>query len=389
VGDAYPGDDWAAMFARGFGVFARTAALLCAHCGYVGLELLPLDAGDTNRPDAGAAPDAEVQDARSQDARAPDDAAPELDASAEDASAEDASAEDASADAASAEDASAALDGQVADAARADAQVADASSADASLADAALPCDLAGNWGAKLTVSTSWPASGVVLAGSGTSTLWLRYQTNASGAIVPGSSAACGLLLPSATTPPALGSQTYQPLFANALFDAVPARVVGTAGALTVGGSGFPGSPVTLAPTAFLLGATLMDPVNDPWPAASALVSADQDLDLAPAITVGFPSGSLVPIGANMYVDQAYLAVRLAFGATLTLNSCDLLSGSAVVTHFDSHVLGCHILNGGSCMDAQRNAFDAARPIYTPGSATLTVRTLANATCAVVRSTLP
>jgi hypothetical protein len=363
------------MFARACRATGAIAALLCAHCGYVGIELTdPIDGGTASDTGVAVEIDARLQDARSVD---------DLDARSEDAEAgtgpEDSALEDASRDA-EAIGADAAVDAQADDATTPDA------SDDAVVDAGPTQCDLTGDWVAKLTVSVSWPATAGTLAGAGLGSLWMRYQASADGGIIAGSRAACGVTLPSTTSIPALGGESYQPVFADAFFDALPARVIGTNGSVSINGTGVPGDTVTMGSTAYVFGTALADPVMGAWPAVGALAANDQDMDGAPGVTLGF-TGAEPLIGVGVRADQAYVAARFAFQSTLTVLTCDQMQGTSAVSRFDTHFVGCHVQGGGACSTAQRDLFDSNRPIYTVNAGNMAARKIAGATCA--RSVLP
>ncbi|MET0283515.1 MAG: hypothetical protein ABW352_03575, partial [Polyangiales bacterium] len=261
-------------------------ALLGTHCGYLGLDLQDLPVVDTDARveapnDAQMGVPNEPLDARSEDG-AIEAARREAAAPVEDAAVEDAAIEDAINQDAATEDAALVEDTGVEDA-----------GVDAMLDAAPMRCDLAGDWVARLNIATTWPASGGVMAGSGTSSIWLRYQASAAGGIVGGSLVACGATLPAVTAIVPIG-EVYRPQFADALFDALPARVLATNASFSITGAGFPGDLVNMTPSAFVFGTTLADPVNSAWLPNIALVDNDQDLDGNPGVTVDFMGRPLV-----------------------------------------------------------------------------------------------
>lgn len=354
------------MFAGARGVAGGIAALLCAHCGYFGVELLPAEVvvADGGR-DAGVV--AEIEDAGSVDAPPTSEDASSLDAFVDDAANDDAAVDDAT------------VDAYVADA------NVDASGADASVDAGPVRCELAGDWVAQLRIATSW-AAGAVLPGSGTTTIWLRYQASATGGIVAGSLIACGASLPSTTTPT---FETYAPRFADSVFDTLPPRVVATNASFGLSGSGFPGDVVTLAPVAFVFGTTLADPVASGWPLNSLLPANDQDVDGQPGTTVDFTGSIHPPVDGQRRAAQGYIAARIAFGGNASVVDCSTLMGPVTVSRFDTHFVGCALDGGGSCSASQRDFLDLNRPLYAAGSSTLTARKVPNATCPIARSTLP
>jgi hypothetical protein len=96
--------------------------------------------------------------------------------------------------------------------------------------------------------------------------------------------------------------------------------------------------------------------------------------------------------------DQLYLVSRsnIAISAK-RMNDCTHGSGTATVTAFDNHIVGCHIKGGGACTSDQVSFIDQNRTVYGPdannvvssshpimGTATL-VQLPAGSTCADAR----
>ena len=59
-------------------------------------------------------------------------------------------------------------------------------------------------------------------------------------------------------------------------------------------------------------------------------------------------------------------------------------------THFENHVIGCHVSGGDDCMPSEINFVDQNRMIYEVTGATAQTKIVAEtATCADVRAALP
>jgi hypothetical protein len=59
-------------------------------------------------------------------------------------------------------------------------------------------------------------------------------------------------------------------------------------------------------------------------------------------------------------------------------------------THFDNHVMGCHVMGGQECTAAEATFVDNNRTIFQVSSATNQIKIVPdNATCADVRAALP
>lgn len=89
--------------------------------------------------------------------------------------------------------------------------------------------------------------------------------------------------------------------------------------------------------------------------------------------------------------DKAYLASRLVASLSGTISAgCTSISGTATVTHFDTHIVGCELSGGaGDCAQADSDFTDSNKPAYAAGSATLSLVKIPDAgTCADVRAAL-
>ena len=85
-----------------------------------------------------------------------------------------------------------------------------------------------------------------------------------------------------------------------------------------------------------------------------------------------------------------YLASRTVVGLHGMLTSCTEGSGTADITAFDSHVVGCRVKDGNDCTPAQTDFVDQSRTIYKIASATFTIKQVPeNASCEEVRKALP
>jgi hypothetical protein len=65
-------------------------------------------------------------------------------------------------------------------------------------------------------------------------------------------------------------------------------------------------------------------------------------------------------------------------------------SGTANVSKFENHVIGCHVAGGGECNATQSKFVDDNRSVYTVNSSTFQAKVVSDtATCADVRAALP
>lgn len=348
-----------------------SALLLVSACGRINIEQLPRPQG----PGRDAGQPLDPEDAGEGDE--PDDPSDadmaEVDASDEDAALPDAEVE---------------LDGAV------DASEEDAAPPDAAV-DAGPVCSLTGTWAAQMDVQLSWPAA-LVAAGSGTLRVWGRAQVTQNGNALSVGLLPCHVQVPDFALNPLFGqNESYGITFATAPFDRSPSPFATSDTTGTVAGA-LPGGTVTLSGLSMLVGLTMANPLTDGWPAVGAVMQADHDNNGKPAVSANYKTGGAYrnpPLNMTLSArsDIAYIAARLAFTSSANVTSCDALNGSATVSAFDTHIVGCRVAGGTTdCSTAQRDFIDGSRPSYGAGSAVMRLERVAdNATCAAVRSALP
>ena len=147
---------------------------------------------------------------------------------------------------------------------------------------------------------------------------------------------------------------------------------------------------------AALIGFTLADP-NAAWPNSytgiTMTVDAEGDgsagLTALPRVGGGFVAPP-TSIAQSARVDKVYIVSRNTVSAMATRNACDTTTATLNFTHFDNHVVGCHVMGGSDCMPSDTNFVDQNRTIYQVGTAMATSKIVADtATCADVRAALP
>jgi hypothetical protein len=160
------------------------------------------------------------------------------------------------------------------------------------------------------------------------------------------------------------------------------------------------GSSVNHGYTA-LVGFTFPNAATAPWPASYTGITmpTDVDGDMAPGLTAvprnsdGYvlpPTSALGALGIGSRADKVSLVIRNVATMNVTRSSCDAAAGSAMFTHFDYHVIGCHVSGGGACSAAEVKFIDDNRTMYSVTAATAKTKVVANgATCADVRTALP
>jgi hypothetical protein len=259
----------------------------------------------------------------------------------------------------------------------------------------ATSCSVGGTWAAKLGVALTWPSSLTLATGSGQLTIYALFTGTETGNTVNATLLPCGITVPDFSGSSLAGSELYGLTFPTTLFDHSPAFLPTTAATVTLGGT-TPGSSVTVPPMAFLIGLSLASPTTTAWPTTPETVtSVDMDQDTKPGVTTPYKTGgtySNVPLNLakSARTDKAYLAARVVTSISATLASCSSISGTATVTNFDTHIIGCEVAGGTTdCTATQSDFTDSNRPGYVAGAATISlVKLAAGATCATVRGAL-
>jgi len=257
-------------------------------------------------------------------------------------------------------------------------------------------------------LQVSWPQTQGANMGTGVAHIWNRTRFAVSGNTVSGDETiGCGTALPGFSLNPLaviIGSPSMVEVdVPDSVWDQPTMPKFHTQGTLT----GFNvGSTVHTDPTVALVGLTMSNPLG-PWPSSyldPAITKVDADGDGKPGFTAvprmggGFgppPTGIFQP-GA----DRLYLVSRNVIALDGTITACDTISGTATVSFFDNHVVGCHPTSGGNpdCTvgttgqadNSQAGFVDQNRTLYTVTSSTFTAKKVADtATCADVRAALP
>jgi len=255
--------------------------------------------------------------------------------------------------------------------------------------------------GVHVIMDVSWTGDNIrIVAGTGKVHLWNRAKLAINGTMVSGDeTAACGSTLPEFMLGTiggfVVGGTKVQVLIPDQIWDspAMPKfHSQGTLSSWSVGGA------ADLDPTVALVGVTMANPMG-PWPTAAAInmqmAAVDADADMKPGFTATSRNDTpyTYPPTATLggaKADLIYIATRTVVALHGHLTTCDDISGTANVTMFDNHVVGCHVFNGGECDATQADFVDTSRTIYTPTGATFTAKKLADgATCAAVRAALP
>jgi hypothetical protein len=265
--------------------------------------------------------------------------------------------------------------------------------------------------GTNISLAVTWPGTNSAMAGSGTVHIWLLSDFTANGNSFTGPTRTCGTTLPAVTLTGlgqiAAGGKNVQIQLGSSVWSAMSMPTYNSSGTQT---GWMPSDTITVSPTVALIGLALpsgTDPTSFAWPGSSwsfpsGTTFPDHDGDGNPGITATPASGNgfvdpptAVGLGGSApSADQIYVTTRSEISLSGKWDSCSAQSGTATVTHFDNHVVGCHIKGGSTCTtgaaNTQADFLDQNRTIYMPGSATFVAKTLAaGAKCADVLSALP
>ena len=244
-----------------------------------------------------------------------------------------------------------------------------------------------------IVLAVRWPASLAIEAGQGEVHLWTKADLVFERGRVTGTARPCGSVVPALTKAGLVGGGQVQLDFPGAVWESPSMPVFQVTGS----SDGFRlGAALSMDPVASTVGLTMMDPLNDAWPGqASRITAVDHDGDGYPGIRA-IPRDPppldlwavLDPNGAR--ADAVDLATRTVVQLTGTRDSCTSAAGTAQVSAFDSHVVGCHVKGGGPCTQAQSDFIDATLPLFEVESATFEMAQVPpTATCAAVRAALP
>jgi ABC-type branched-subunit amino acid transport system substrate-binding protein len=254
-------------------------------------------------------------------------------------------------------------------------------------------CDMSGVYALELRVPVTWPASTLLMAGSGEFVSWARVQLSQSGTDLSSGVVPCGQTVPDFQNA-ILITEAYGVEYPETIFDHAP--LLPAVPALGTLGGTAPGAAFSLGRTAWLAGLELSDPIDGAWPSVATVVQRDDDADGAPGITgvyksLGQYAALPVDSAAIARADRGHIAARIVFNLDGTLTSCARAEGAATAQAVDSHTLGCQLsLSGLDCSLLQAAHLDTNTPSYVTGPAAFVLQKVADdAGCSEVRAALP
>jgi hypothetical protein len=268
-----------------------------------------------------------------------------------------------------------------------------------------------------IKLNVTWAASSVLVAGSGVADLWLKSTlTLDSMNNITGTAKPCGATLPDTSVnilsiimykiqlkfPDASWENSHMPTYAvTGKQTGVGAGAMQTINA-SVGLLGLNPSGTTSKYAMSSQAWPAPPPANQgTFPQFMASELSDDDGDGHPGITINPTNGGMYQYPPTQLstsgntTDAVYVVSRNTVALSGMLTSCVAGSGTATVSQFDNHVVGCHDAMGTNCASTTSGNtmgpgfVDNNRTIYTPGSATYTaVQIDPGATCAMVRSAI-
>ncbi len=296
----------------------------------------------------------------------------------------------------------------------------DAGSTDAATADGGCSAVSSETLAIHVKLDVSWAASVGLDSSTGrTIDLWYILALDYSGPSLSGSGKACGMTLPSIPLEPTLGNEQVDYSFADdTIWDKhtiFPFTVTGTQNGTSTGNS-FSTAPAPaiagIATTSTYASLTTTWPTPNAqsatlnsYPQFTASDLSDDDGDQAPGLTLSASNASpysYMPTNVDYMSDFASsvdFVFREKFSLSGTRGSCGSATGTASVSVFEDHVVGCvdaagsitkNCVNYTSVSTAGPGYVDLNRPEYVPGSATFTAaRVASTASCAAVRAATP
>jgi hypothetical protein len=270
--------------------------------------------------------------------------------------------------------------------------------------DAAPPsgeaCPTTASFAILLSLDVTWVGNAATTSGTGKVHIWNKADLMASGTTLSGQVTPCGTELPETTLSGlgrvAAGGSKILIQIPETVWDAPSMPkfpLVGTRASAALGAAIEINlaAPLGYKPAADLratwpesytgLRDQLLDPDGEGKPGYLAMPKPDGGYVLPPT-SLGL--GGLAPAA-----ERLALVSRNLMTLAGTRTSCEAFAGTANVTAFDSHVVGCVLRGGGECSPAQVDFVDQNRMKYVPKGATfMAVQVAAAATCAEVRRAL-
>ena len=251
-----------------------------------------------------------------------------------------------------------------------------------------------------IVMDVTWPATISTNMGTGKVHLWNRAKMDASGSNLTGKVNSCGTSLPDIVLN-GVGATAAGGMFVSieipfAAWDAPSIPIFDQKGTFTGWNVG---NTIDMDYTIALVGLTMADPLNAPWPATyTGITGQDAEGDSKLGITgvpkngngYVYPPTALGIFGSAPAAKNVYIASRNVLALKGSVPACDELAGDVNVKFFDNHVIGCFTTMNAECDANQTKFVDDSRTKYTVTKATFLGKKIPDtATCADVRAALP
>lgn len=258
-------------------------------------------------------------------------------------------------------------------------------------------CDFDMTAAIRLSVDVTWAGGIAVLEGAGAIDIWLLGELDAEGGDVALSGRVCRIALPDFATGLLAGNETYGTTFPDAVWSSPTMPTIDATATISTPD---PGASLHLERGAVVLGATMADPLNDPWPADwHQLAATDHDGDGSPGVTaaaktgVGYAYPRIDILNSEARASEIFLVSRTTMEFDGTVDTCDSALGEATIT-MENHSVGCATVAGadtqGQCSDGQTTTLDNNMPQFVVmGGDFELVRLADGAACDAVFAALP
>ena len=254
-------------------------------------------------------------------------------------------------------------------------------------------CNFDGIAAVKLEVDVSWGGGLAIQEGGGQLDIWFKANLDQDGNVIAVSGQPCNVDIPDFQTNALagnepIGTQWPQGFWSKPNMPAIDLQVNLASSEV--------GSQLTIPAGPMILGASMSDELNDPWPGNWSGVNAvDHDGDGKPGVTTVAKTGSsyglprLDIIDDAVRADQIYLAFRTILALDGVIDSCGSASGAATFT-MEQHAVGCRVKDGDDCTTSQVDLLDSNMPQFQVSSASFLLKKVAaSATCADILAALP
>ena len=242
--------------------------------------------------------------------------------------------------------------------------------------------------GTKITLNVTWPQTLANNGGKGVINIWLLAHYDINGTAVTGTTETCRNDTPpiplTSTGTLSEGLDGSVPAVVLTAFDPsvwktinanpakAPTPTSGTLGGWNVGAS------MQIDPTNSVYGLAATSTFakdTTQWPGSEMALTtadlADDDMDGHPGITIT-PSqamGYSLPATAALqtppvFADKLYVTLRTELELYGTSSTCNDVSGTVNVKLLNNHIVGCELLGGADCSQAQWDFIDTNTTVY-------------------------